>query len=61
MNMNEIARILPFKYNDKVTGDKIEISVSPQYSKLKINEREYFFIRETGKFDGTGMPVKDQE
>ncbi len=59
MKTNEMANILPFKFDDQSTGDKIEISVSSRYSKLKINEREYFFIRETGKFDGTAMPMKD--
>lgn len=55
---NEIVRIRPFKLKDKVTGNSIEISVSPRYSKLKINEREYFFVKETGEFDGTATPMK---
>ncbi len=59
MKKTVMANILPFKYEDKVTGDKIEISVSSRYSKLKINEREYFFIKESGKFDGTAIPMKD--
>jgi hypothetical protein len=55
----EKAIIQPFKYKDLVTGDKIEISVSPYYSKLTINEREYYFEKKDGKFDGTAMPMKD--
>ena len=46
------AVIQPFEYEDAVTGDKISVSVSPEYSKLTINKREYFFFRETGEFDG---------
>ena len=55
----EKAIIRPFKYKDLVTGNKVEISVSPYFSKLTINEREYYFEKETGKFDGTAMPMKD--
>ena len=29
------------------------MSVSPEYSKITVNNREYYFIRETGEFDGT--------
>jgi|GEM_PF-6696385 len=55
----ELAKIKPFTHKDLVTDNDIEISVSPQYSKLRINSREYYFERETGEFDGTGMPMKD--
>jgi len=51
----EKAMIKPFKYRDLVTGDKVEISVSQYFAKLTINKREYFFVKETGEFDGTGM------
>jgi hypothetical protein len=49
---SEAAVIRPFEYKDEVTGDKITVSVSPQYSKITVNDREYFFIRGTGEFDG---------
>ena len=45
--------IKPWGYEDPETGDKVAVSVSPHYSKLTINDREYYFIRETGEFDGT--------
>jgi len=54
------AVIVPFKFNDIVTGNTLEVSVSPRYSKIKINDREYYFIKETGEFDGTAMPMKDK-
>ena len=47
------AVIQPFKYKDEVTGDMISVSVSPEYSTITVNNREYYFIRETGEFDGT--------
>jgi hypothetical protein len=50
--MTEKAIIEPFEYVDEVTGDRISVSVSPQYSKITVNDREYFFVRETGAFDG---------
>jgi hypothetical protein len=46
------ALIRPFEYTDKITGDKISISVSRYYSKLTVNRREYYFVRSTGVFDG---------
>jgi hypothetical protein len=35
------------------------LDVSPRYSKITINDREYYFIRETGEFDGaaTVFPI----
>ena len=57
----EKAIIQPFKYNDLVTGNEIEVSVSPYFTKLTITEREYYFVKKTGEFDGTAMPMKDQE
>ena len=53
----ERALIKPFVYHDKVTGQTISLKESPFYTTLSINGRAYYFIRETGKFDGTGMAV----
>ena len=52
----ELAVIKPFECVDKLTGDKISIRVSPFYTILSINQREYYFLPETGEFDGTSMP-----
>ena len=49
-----LALIEPFEHEDAMTGHKIEVKVSPRYSKLSVDDREYYFERETGKFDGTG-------
>ena len=59
--MNDRALIKPLVYDDLVTGNKIEVSLSEYYSRLKINERKYYFIRETGAFDGTAMPMKGED
>jgi len=51
--MIELALIKPFTYEDPETGDRIAISVSDFYTKLSLNDRDYFFVRETGSFDGS--------
>ena len=51
--MSEQAFIQPFEYEDWVTGQRIQIEVTPYYSKLIIDKRVYYFVKETGKFDGT--------
>jgi hypothetical protein len=53
ITMDNLATIKPFAYNDPETGDTISVSVSDLYTTLRINDREYFFIRKTGEFDGT--------
>ncbi len=54
--MIELAFIQPFAYDDAETGDRIGVSVSDFYTKLSINGREYYFVRETGAFDGAASP-----
>ncbi|MGO9449704.1 MAG: hypothetical protein ACLQDV_01475 [Candidatus Binataceae bacterium] len=46
------AVIQPLEYEDDETGDRITVSVSPYYSKITVNNRECYFVRETGEFDG---------
>lgn len=58
IDMSEMAAIKPFDYDDPETGDRIAMSVSERYSKLTINAREYYFIRETGEFDGTATTLR---
>jgi len=61
MNSNiELARIKPFKYDDKLTGHKIAVQVSPYYSKLLVDDRVYYFNAETGEFDGTSIPTQEK-
>ena len=51
--MDNFAIIQPFQYLDEETGDRVSVSVSPYYSKITVNKREYFFVRDTGEFDGS--------
>lgn len=57
-NLDEMAVILPFSFDDPETGDRITVSVSPYYSKIVVNWRTYYFIRETGEFDGVATEFK---
>ena len=51
------APIKPFVHHDGVTGQKVSLKESSLYTTLNIDGRDYYFIRETGEFDGTGMMV----
>ena len=44
--------IRPFWYGE--SGHVISARTSPRYTILAIDGQEFFFIRETGKFDGVG-------
>lgn len=56
------ALVCPFRYYNGVTGQVIEVITSPFYTKLIVGDKEFFFIRETGKYDGFGaMSVEKAE
>ena len=44
-------------YSDRVTGDYIRIHVGRRFTILTVNNRQYWFRRFTGRFDGTGYVV----
>jgi hypothetical protein len=46
------ALIKPFRIYDKQVGRAVELRTSRHYSILTIGANEYYFVRETGKFDG---------
>lgn len=45
----------PMTFDDPVTGDRIEIKVTPLRTVLPVNGRDYTFQRLSGEFVGTGM------
>jgi len=49
--------IRAIEYADKVTGDYIRIRVGLRYTVVAVNNREYWFRRVTGAFDGTGYAI----
>ena len=44
---DKFAIIKPFEHED------VAVTISPYYSILSINGKNYYFIKETGEFDGT--------
>jgi len=42
-------------FQDGLTGNEIEITLSGAYSVISINGRDYYFDRLTGRFGGTGL------
>jgi len=53
----KLAKIKPFKFNDKLTGNIIEVAITPYCTVLSVNSRHYYFSLETGEFDGTSFAV----
>jgi hypothetical protein len=39
---------------DSLSGQRVEISVGRIFVRLSVNDRDYFFDRISGRFDGTG-------
>lgn len=53
------AVIRPFTCKDEVTGETVSVTISPQYSILRVGDREYYFLRESGAFDGTSIVAQE--
>ncbi len=54
--------VRPFEYVNDETGERVALRTSSRYSVLTIGRREFYFDRETGKWDGTGtMSPTDSE
>lgn len=47
------ARIREFEYIDSVTNETVYLSTGARYSVLHVGDRQFFFERTTGRFDGT--------
>ena len=53
------AVIRPFTHKDAATGETVSVTISPVYSVLKVGDREYYFMRESGAFDGTSIVAEE--
>lgn len=52
--------VRPFRHYDGAAGQVISLRTSPRYTILTVGDKEFFFIRETGKYDGFGaLPLED--
>lgn len=47
------GKVSPWRYQDAISNNEIEITASPLYTTIRINERCYYFRAEDGVFDGT--------
>lgn len=39
-------------------GDKIKLEVSPRYLMVTTDKKTYYFVKETGKYDGVSFDWK---
>lgn len=39
---------------DAVSGTHLSIRVGPLFTRVTVNDRDFYFARRTGQFDGTG-------
>lgn len=51
--------VKPFRYYDGETGQIISITTSRFYTKLTVGSKEFFFNRESGRYDGFGSMSPD--
>lgn len=49
--------VKPIDYPDIVTGNRIRIMVGLRFTVITVNNRDYYFRRCTGVFDGTGYTI----
>jgi len=53
--------IKPFAFSDEQSGRRIAVRTSSLYTILTVDEKEYYFRRQNGSFDGTGMMSPDPD
>ena len=46
--------VQPGRYRSEMHSQGLEVRTSPRYTILVVNGVEYFFLRESGRFDGIG-------
>ena len=46
--------VKPFEHVDEETGRVVKVRTTPRYTILQVDGKEYYFHRESGRFDGTG-------
>lgn len=51
--------VQPGRYRGVTHGRVLEVKTSPRYTILIVNGVEYFFLRESGRFDGIGAMSVD--
>lgn len=54
------ARIKEFEYVDPNTNETVYLSTGAQYSVLHVGDKQYYFNRFTGGFDGTSASLEER-
>ena len=52
------AKIKEFEYVDPITNEAVYLSTGTRYSVLHVGDKQFFFDRVTGRFDGTGESLQ---
>jgi hypothetical protein len=52
------ARIKEFEYVDQGTNQTVYLSTGTRYSVLHVGDKQFFFERASGRFDGTGASLQ---
>ena len=50
-----VGAVRPFHYDDPETGQAVAVTVSENYVTLIVGPRSYYFVRDTGAFDGMSL------
>ena len=51
--------VQPLDFPDPVTGDRVQIRSDRFFTTISVNNRDYYFRRVTGQFDGTGYQFRN--
>lgn len=54
------AKIKEFEYVDATTNKTVYLSTGTRYSVLHVDDKQFFFSRLTGRFDGTGTLLEER-
>ena len=54
------ARIKEFEYVDPSTNEIVYLSTGARYSVLHVGDRQFYFTRLTGRFDGIGTSLQER-
>jgi hypothetical protein len=57
--MHSPAKIKEFEYVDPITNETVYLSTGKRYSVLHVGDKQFFFSRLTGQFDGTGTLLQE--
>ncbi len=54
------AKIREFEYVDQITNETVYLSTGARYSVLHVGDKQFFFERTTGRFDGTCTSLQER-